>query len=66
MSLNAVPKSATSPVSWQRVEEVLADVVPGVGLVRLVHSTSIQAGIRRDAAETATRLMGILQPATRR
>lgn len=63
MSLNAVPKSATSPVSWQRVEEVLADVVPGVGLV---HSTSIQAGIRRDAAETATRLMGILQPATRR
>lgn len=63
MSLNAVPKSATSPVSWQRVEEVLADVVPGVDLV---HSTSIQAGIRRDAAETATRLMGILQPATRR
>lgn len=47
---------------WERVEEVLADVVPGA---QFVHSATIQAGIRRDAAEAAALLMGSLQPEPR-
>jgi len=59
MSVSAPPAASY----WERVEEVLADVVPGG---QFVHAAAIQASIRRDAAETAARLMGSLQPDPRR